>query len=173
MKQPVKPLLAIPVFAAMAAMTIFAAGPQAGSEPVPPPRQSQMVMDHAPLDIPLGKPVPKMALYLVRDSKSGLNLHIELRDFQIGPPELALDDSTVGGHAHLYVNGKKVQRIYGRYLHLPEELFRPGVNLIMVSLNTHDHRVWQWGGKQVLASSFVNLEADSLVLHSFSSSPLK
>lgn len=175
-----KSLLAIPVFAALAATTALVGSPQGDPEPAPQQMQHQsstpdmapMVMDYAPREFPADRPLPKLAMHLYRDRMSGINLHLGLRNFQIGPPELALDEGVVGGHAHLYVNGKKVQRIYGRYLHLPEELFKPGVNLVMVSLNAHDHRVWQRGNRQILASSFVNLGAGKLVLHSFSSSPI-
>lgn len=176
-----KSLLVVPVFAALVVTAALfngsggkaaidardRPGPTGASRP-----NSLRATDYVPLEIPANKPVPKLELRLYRDKVSGLNLHLDLRNFQIGPPELRLDNDRIGGHAHLYVNGKKIQRIYGHYVHLPKELFRPGVNLVMVSLNTGDHRVWQYRARQLLASSFVTLNGEQLVLHRFSSSPI-
>lgn len=131
-----------------------------------------MVHDYAPIQVPEGVPVPQLALQFHRDAMSGVNLHLQLKDFALAPPEREELAGLLNGHAHLYVNGKKIQRVYGRDLHLPAELFKPGVNLVLVSLNAHSHAVWALGKKQLLASSFINLAVEPLVLHSFSSSPL-
>lgn len=167
-------ILLIGLFALVAFRFSWGAERQAelASPSIPRPGMAQVIMDYSPREIPMDKPLPKLALHFYRDSMSGVNLHIDIEDFQMGPPEMEVGEGVIGGHAHLYVNGKKVQRIYGRYLHLPDELFNPGINLVMVSLNTHDHRVWQRGKKQILASSFVSLEREELVLYSFSSSPI-
>ncbi|MCE9687995.1 hypothetical protein LZP73_17610 [Shewanella sp. AS16] len=136
------------------------------------PEMASMVHDYGPIQVPDDSPLPELALVLHRDAMSGINLHLALRHYALGPPEQAAVGKMLNGHAHLYVNGKKIQRLYGPDVHLPAELFKPGVNLVLVSLNAHSHAVWQDGDKQLLASSFINPEADKLVLHSFSSAPL-
>ncbi|WP_308367900.1 MULTISPECIES: hypothetical protein [unclassified Microbulbifer] len=125
----------------------------------------------AALEVPAANPVPKISLRFYRDEISGLNLYIHVVDFQMGPPELAMKGRRPTGHGHLYINGRKVRRVYGPHQHLPDGLFKPGVNLVMVSLNDHDQRAWRRDGLQIQASSFLDLEAQELVLHSFSSSP--
>ena len=131
-----------------------------------------MVHDYAPIQVPQDIPAPQLALVFHRDAMSGVNLQVQLKGFALAPPERKEVEGQLNGHAHLYINGKKIQRLYGADVHLPEELFKPGVNLVMVSLNAHSHAVWAVGKKQLLASSFVNLANESLVVHSFTSSPL-
>ena len=98
---------------------------------------------HAPIEIPANYPVPKLGINLFIDDKSGFNLHLQLADFELEAPEFAADKpiSYVQGHAHLFINGQKIQPIYGKYLHLPAKLFKKGINQVMVTLNNHDH--WQ------------------------------
>lgn len=132
-----------------------------------------MVHDYAPIQVPDNVPLPQLALSFHRDAMSGVNLHLELRNFALGPPERQEQPGLLNGHAHLYINGKKIQRVYGPDLHLPAELFQPGINLVLVSLNAHSHAVWQTGNKQLMASSFIDLGKEPLVLHSFSSVPLR
>ena len=79
----------------------------------------------------------------------------------------------VDGHAHLYVNGKKISRVYGRYVHLPSTLFNPGINMIMVSLNAHSHDVWTLSENQIMSTLIINPKSEKLVLQGFSSSPIK
>ncbi|NVJ49398.1 MAG: hypothetical protein HWE11_03360 [Gammaproteobacteria bacterium] len=132
-----------------------------------------MVHDHQPIAIPETSLVPQIALTLHRDNMDGYNLHIKLNNFNIAPPEFQADvGKVIDGHAHLYINGEKIQRVYGRYLHLPNRLFKPGVNMIMVSLNAHNHDVWTFDNKQVLASVAINQSSEKLVLTQFSSSPI-
>lgn len=142
------------------------------STSTPSENMTGMVHDYQPVQVPSDVPLPQLALQLHRDAMEGINLHLTLQNFVLGPPENTTQAGVLNGHAHLYVNGQKVQRIYGQHTHLPNALFRPGVNLITVSLNNHSHAVWQQGKKQLVASSYVNLEKESLVIHSFSSSPL-
>ncbi|WP_346839594.1 hypothetical protein [Microbulbifer sp. SAOS-129_SWC] len=125
----------------------------------------------AELKFPASIPVPEISLSLHRDQVSGLNLYILVKDFHLGPPELAVKGRRPTGQGNLYINGKKVRRLYGAYQHLSEGLFKPGVNLVMVSLCDHDQRPCKRNGVHIQASCFLNLDTEELVLHSFSSSP--
>ncbi|WDE13807.1 hypothetical protein [Thalassomonas haliotis] len=139
-----------------------------------PGHEGMMDHSHEPVAIPVNLPVPKLEVVLYKDDKSGFNLHIQLADFQLEAPEFASEKplSYVQGHAHLFINGQKIQRIYGQYLHLPGTLFKPGINQVMVTLNNHDHKIWSRGKKQVVASVFLDAGKAQFVQHSFSSSPL-
>jgi len=39
------------------------------------------------------------------------------------------------GHAHLYLDGEKVARVYGRWFHIPEP--GPGAHSVRVTLNAN------------------------------------
>ena len=133
-----------------------------------------MVHDHQPVAVPEGAAVPQLEIRLFRDEMSGFNLHLKLANFNIAPPEF---EKTLGrimeGHAHLYINGKKTQRIYGRYVHLQQEMFKEGINMVMVSLNAHNHDVWTYNDQQILASIAIQRDKEKFQLVDFASSPLK
>jgi len=146
-----------------------------------------MVHDHKPISIPEGAAAPKINIAIFQDKKDGFNLHISVADFELEPPEFESTFITspaqstmartekliVDGHAHLYVNGKKISRVYGNYVHLPSGLFNPGINMIMVSLNAHSHDVWTLNNNQIMATLIINPKLKKLVLQGFSSSPIK
>ena len=146
-----------------------------------------MVHDHKPISIPEGAETPKINIAIFQDKKDGFNLHISVANFELEPPEfestfitspaqssIAMNEKfVVDGHAHLYVNGKKISRVYGNYLHLPSGLFNPGINMIMVSLNAHSHDVWTLNNNQIMATLIINPKLKKLVLQGFSSSPIK
>jgi hypothetical protein len=144
-------------------------------------------MDHShmPIALPDEVPTPALSLRLSDDAVSGFNLELILERFSLEPPppsgvsmaELMKPtiDSESGfaeGHAHLYVNGDKIQRLYGPNVHLPGTLFRSGINQIVVSLNDHAHRRWTRGGRAVLATLFVDPKRDGVEVHRFESYPV-
>lgn len=51
------------------------------------------------------------------------------------------------GHAHVYVDGKKVSRIYGPWFHLTG--LTPGAHTVQVSLNANDHKEFVINGKPI------------------------
>ena len=129
-----------------------------------------MEHDHKMVMIPSDAITPNLSMELFRDSKSGFNLHINTRHFSIEPPEFSggEEKGVLDGHAHLFINGKKITRVYGSYVHLPEKLFRTGVNQVMVSLNNHQHDTWTQGGKMVLSTLVVDTRKEKYVLHQYS-----
>lgn len=143
-------------------------------------------MDHShiPVAVPEDSPAPALSLKLHKDALSGFNLEILTERYSLVPPPrvelsmtalmvLSMDSNTgfVEGHAHLYVNGEKVQRVYGHELHLPAALFRPGVNQITVTINNHGHMYWTVDARQVLATLFVDPSAKPVVVYCFESFP--
>ena len=140
------------------------------------------MMDHAhiPIPIPNGVNQPKISLQIVKDTMSGYNLHIKLKHYAMMPPpadltsmkalmsaSISTQDNVAEGHAHLYVNGEKIQRIYGPDIHLPDVLFKAGVNMITVTLNNHGHMFWTYDGKQLLATVYINSQADPFMTYQF------
>jgi hypothetical protein len=51
------------------------------------------------------------------------------------------------GHAHLYIDGKKITRLYGEWYFIPS--LKPGTHTIRVTLNANTHEDYAVGGKLV------------------------
>ncbi|WP_199259206.1 hypothetical protein [Paracoccus binzhouensis] len=89
----------------------------------------------APLDLPADS--ASAAARLEPDSVSGWNLFLQLQGFCFAPEHAGLSPRPGEGHAHLYLNGRKIARLYGPARHL--ETLEPGDRL-RVELNANDHR---------------------------------
>ena len=154
--------------------------------PVQAAPASGAMMDHShiPVEVPAEVATPSLSLSVSRDWMAGLNLELHVADYELRPPPSGLDMAALmqpsintetglaEGHAHLYINGLKVQRIYGPNVHLPEALFKPGLNQINVSINNHGHMYWTADGRQIMATLFINLDNDELITHRFESYPV-
>jgi len=137
------------------------------------PAQSEMV--HPSRILPSESAVPQIKLELFSDAMDGFNLTIVLRGYEMGPPNLvgSAGSSTVSGHAHLYINDVKVQRVYGRYVHLPRRFFVDGVNKLSVSLNDHDHQTWQLkSGEDVMAILLIDPRKTKFIKSHYSTSKI-
>ncbi len=89
--------------------------------------------DAAPRD--LGTASPSLRIAAFPDPVSGWNLRLDTERFAFAP-EAAGQPAVAGeGHAHLYVDGEKVGRIYGRWIHLDRELGQ-----VRIVLTGNDHR---------------------------------
>jgi|GEM_PF-851606 len=154
-------------------------------ETISDPVTSQSMMDHShiPVAVPDGIAIPSLSIVVERDWMSGLNLALHTENYALVPPPQGLsmealmqpsinpETAIAEGHAHLYINGEKVQRIYGNDVHLPDALFKPGLNQITVSINNHGHMYWTTNNRQILATLYVNVDSDDLVVHRFESFP--
>ncbi|MBU2885486.1 hypothetical protein KO507_06905 [Gilvimarinus agarilyticus] len=131
------------------------------------------VHDHKSRDIE-NMPIPKIEIALARDAMDGVNLHVELQNYNMGSPSNAgaQNNQWLSGHAHLFINGVKQQRLYATDVHIPAHWLKPGVNQIAVSLNSHQHENWTHSAKTIVGSVFFNPEADNLILHQYSSQPI-
>jgi hypothetical protein len=68
---------------------------------------------------------------------------------------------------------KKIQRVYGENVHLPEALFKQGANSISVTLNNHGHMAWTMAGKKIIATLYVGSVLSAEIKHKFESFPLQ
>lgn len=95
--------------------------------------------DHdKPLHLDGGQVVPALTIALHRDPVSGYNLQVLTKDFDFVPAQAGARHVDGEGHAHLYIDGKKLARLYGEWFHiaaLPAE-----AKMLKVTLNSHDHR---------------------------------
>ena len=139
-------------------------------EPVP----DMMVHNHEPLLVPDDFAPPALEIDIYPDASNGFNLHLRVANYQLEAPELAGDapQGIAEGHAHLIINGKKRLRIYGEWLHLDKSLFKPGINQLTVTLNSHDHYSWVLGRQPILATVFIDPAKTPAIQHQFASHPL-
>jgi hypothetical protein len=80
---------------------------------------------------------PKVELVVSEDAKSGYNIKIITTDFTFTPESVNGDNVIGEGHAHLYVDGEKIGRIYSNYFHYNGSF--EGTKTFMVTLNANDH----------------------------------
>ena len=57
------------------------------------------------------------------------------------------------GHAHVYINEKKVARVYSPWFHLDQ--VAAGMNKVTVTLNTNDHQQIALDGRPLSASTMI------------------
>jgi hypothetical protein len=90
-----------------------------------------------PIPVPLGPATPTLAATLTPDPLSGWNLHVETSHFRFTPENAGAPHVPGEGHAHVYVDGDKIARLYGSWMHIPA--LPPGAT-VEVKLNANDHR---------------------------------
>ncbi len=137
-----------------------------------PVQASKEIHEHKLLELDASTPVPEIALAVFRDETDGINLHIRTNRYELNSPNAKPHSNYLSGHAHLFVNGKKVQRVYAQYVHLPKDLFKQGINQIAVSLNSHQHENYTKKGQNIVGSVFIDFSKPELVVHDFSSQPM-
>jgi hypothetical protein len=111
-------------------------------------------------DVPAAWPKPSIAgVDMVKDAKVGFNLHLKTANWVFDTSHLGDRATSVAGHAkaygyvHLYVNGRKRNRIYGPDFYLKEIDLDPGANKLEFVLATPQHGCWRVAGKRVVASA--------------------
>ncbi|MCB0879768.1 MAG: hypothetical protein KDC46_12420 [Thermoleophilia bacterium] len=82
---------------------------------------------------------PKMSvkIYVSKDRKAGYNLHVTTKRFKWAPWNASKNHISGQGHAHLYIDGEKVTRLYGPWYYLGT--LDKGTHTIKVTLNANDH----------------------------------
>ncbi|MCX2721472.1 hypothetical protein [Roseibium salinum] len=106
------------------------------------------------LSVAEGPGAPTLDISLTPDPSSGWNLHIETGNFRFAPEHASTAHVAGEGHAHVYVNGEKIARQYGSWLHLPS--LPEGEAVVEVILNSNDHRTLAVAGKPLRASVTVD-----------------
>jgi hypothetical protein len=93
------------------------------------------------------------------DAKAGVNVRIETDGFTWAPEHASGAHVDGEGHAHLYVDGEKLGRVYGEWLHLSLD---PGSHEIRVTLNGNDHADYLVEGAPVEATVTVEVPEGSM-----------
>lgn len=106
-------------------------------------------MGHGMLEIDKANPIPSVTLVAHKDSKDGYNLELKTENFKFTPEYVGGNPVPNEGHAHLFVNGQKVARLYGNWFSLSSSHLKEGENIVEVSLNANDHSEWVVDGHHV------------------------
>lgn len=110
---------------------------------------------HEAVMVPENTPVPSVTLELTPDAMNGWNLQIITENFDFAPATVNQDSNVNAGHAHLYVNGEKITRLYSNWYHISE--LPSGNHTIAVTLNTNRHEDIMHQGERVQASVSVTV----------------
>ena len=102
---------------------------------------------------------PTVDFIVEEDSKSGWNIKILTSNFTFTPENVNKENVLGEGHAHLYVDGKKVARVYSEYFHYGGNF--DGTKTFEVELNTNDHSVYTLNGEKISVAKQVSHNQDS------------
>lgn len=111
---------------------------------------------HTQIEVPPGQPVPSVKLIVHPDTMKGWNLEIQTTNFAFAPERVNTKGLVSEGHAHLYVDGKKVTRLYGNWYYL--DRLSPGEHTIRVTLNTNAHQDLMYNGKLIEATAVIQVK---------------
>ncbi|MGB6300837.1 MAG: hypothetical protein WBF90_32325 [Rivularia sp. (in: cyanobacteria)] len=110
---------------------------------------------HGKMEVPQGQAVPTVDVVVLKDAKKGWNLQANVTNFEFAPEKVNQAAEAGEGHAHLFVNGKKITRLYSSWYYL--ENLEPGENKIKVTLNANDHADWASNGKVIEDTEIVQV----------------
>lgn len=110
---------------------------------------------HEKIVIPPGQPVPSVDVVVRPDAMKGWNLEVKVSNFKFAPENINTPPQPGEGHGHLYINGKKITRIYGSWYYINN--LPPGKNRITVSLNANNHANFVYNGKVIEDTEIVEI----------------
>jgi hypothetical protein len=110
---------------------------------------------HGKMEVPQGTAVPTVDVVMHKDAKKGWNVQAKVTNFKFAPEKVNAAAEAGEGHAHLFVNGKKITRLYSSWYYL--ENLEPGENRVKVTLNANNHADWASNGKLIEDVEIVNV----------------
>lgn len=112
--------------------------------------------EHGAIEIPISQPVPTVNLIAHPDSRQGWNLEMQVTNFQLAPEHVNQPSTTTSeGHAHLYVDGVKITRLYSNWYYL--ESLPPGKHEVTVGLNANGHEALMHNGRPIQATVMIEV----------------
>jgi len=107
---------------------------------------------------------PQVSLEIKKDPTGGFNVHVVTSNF-VWRPEMASMQHVPGeGHAHVYLDGRKIMRIYNEWFHLNTYQFstKPGEQLLSIEFVGNDHAPYTIQGLPVGAEQVVDVPSDEI-----------
>lgn len=100
--------------------------------------------------------IPTVSIEANEDPVSGFNVQISVTDFSFAPQNAGVEAVDGEGHAHLYVDGVKIGRVYGEWVYVGN--LEAGLHEIKVSLNSNMHETLMFNGQEIADSVVVVVE---------------
>ena len=107
---------------------------------------------HGAIDVPPAG-APEVSMDVVKDPTGGWNIILRTQNFDFTPEAVNEAHVPNTGHAHLYVDGVKMARLYGPHFHMPD--IAPGQHEIVVALSSNDHSFYRVDGVRIEARAVV------------------
>ena len=107
---------------------------------------------------------PRATLEIQKDPTGGFNVHVVTTNF-LWRPEMASMQYVAGeGHAHGYLDGRKIMRIYNEWFHLNSFQFatKPGEQLLSIEFVGNDHAPYTIQGGPVGPEALVDVPRDEI-----------
>ena len=93
-----------------------------------------------------------------QDDVGGVTVRIVTEGWRWAPEEVNMANASGAGHAHVYVDGVKINRVYGPYYYLTG--LEPGTREIRVTLNTNSHNELTYDGRPLEATTQVEVNGN-------------
>lgn len=106
-------------------------------------------------NIPEGEVIPSVRMEVELDHDAGWNVHLITNDFNFAPENTGEAHIPGEGHAHLYVDGEKIARVYGNWHHINE--LPAGNHYLSVVLTTNDHKLYAVQGQTIQHGTVVSV----------------
>jgi hypothetical protein len=113
--------------------------------------------NHAHKSIEAKNPYPSVDIKIIKDASSGYNLQLITKNFKFTPEKINAANIMNEGHAHIYINGKKI-RLYSEWYHIDDEQLTRPINQIRVTLNANDHSEYTVNSRPVEAIGAIKNE---------------
>ncbi|MEX0917836.1 MAG: peptidoglycan-binding domain-containing protein [Candidatus Paceibacterota bacterium] len=114
--------------------------------------------DHVMIDVSEWPLIPEIEIALHKDALAGWNLEIDTEHFTFTPATVNEDNRENEGHAHIYIDGVKLARVYGHWFHIPDSaILGAGEHTVSVSLNANDHSGLTHGDEPITDEVTINI----------------
>lgn len=117
------------------------------------PQKSDSHDDHSAIESTV--PV-SMDIDVDVEPDGGVNVHIMTENWRWAPENVNTEHIPGEGHAHVYVDGEKINRVYGSHYYIKD--VEAGERVIRVALNTNEHNEFTVDGTLVEATRIINVE---------------
>jgi copper(I)-binding protein len=107
------------------------------------------------MELQSGPTAPTLDFAISEDQGGGWNLQILTTNFRFAPEHVSQPHHEGEGHAHLYVNGEKVARVYGPWFHIGS--LPSGPTEVTVILNSNDHQGLAVGGEALSVTKKIHV----------------
>ena len=107
---------------------------------------------------------PTATMNIVKDPTGGFNVRVVTTNFTWRPEMASMEYVPGEGHAHVFLDGRKILRIYNEWFHLNTYQFatRAGKQLVSIEFVGNDHAPYTIQGVPVGDQQIVDVPADEI-----------